>query len=386
MPGLYLHIPYCDHKCLYCDFYSIEALGTMGDFIGALHAEIRAYGSTHGRGAGPRAGGPYDSIFFGGGTPSLLDPAVVGDLIGALRSEFEVSAGAEVTLETNPGTVDRAKLAGMREAGVNRLSVGIQSFDAAELKTLTRIHDAETARRCVRDAFAAGFDNVNVDLIFALPGQTSERWDATLSEALALGPQHVSAYCLIYEEGTPLIRMVRSKQITPLPGETEAVLYEHTMERLAAAGYEQYEISNFARPGRRCTHNLTYWEHNEYLGFGPSAHSFRGDRRWWNASNIRTYLDRIAAGALPVAGEETLGTRELFEERVMLGLRTGRLDLAAVREATGTDLLETSRLLIAELRARGLAALEGTTLALTRGGIMVCDELSARFIADAHPA
>jgi oxygen-independent coproporphyrinogen-3 oxidase len=385
VPGLYLHIPYCDHKCLYCDFYSIESLGTMDDFITALHAEIRAYGATHGRGAGPRRGDPFDSIFFGGGTPSLLEPRVVGELITALRGQFEVSGDAEVTLETNPGTVDRAKLEGMLEAGVNRLSVGIQSFDAGELKTLTRIHDAETARRCVRDAFDAGFDNVNVDLIFALPGQTMERWDATLSEALALGPTHVSAYCLIYEEGTPLIRMVRSKQITPLPGEDEAVLYEHTMERLASAGFEQYEVSNFARPGRRCRHNLTYWEHREYIGFGPSAHSFRAPRRWWNASNIRTYLDKISSGGLPVAGEETLGPRELFEEKVMLGLRTGRLDLDALKASTGTDLLSISRRLIAEARARGLAELDGGTLVLTREGLIVCDELSARFVTDAHP-
>lgn len=386
MPGLYLHIPYCDHKCLYCDFYSIESLGTMGDFLAALGSEIRAYGATHGRGAGARGDGPFDSIFFGGGTPSLLDPAVVAELIGTLREEFEVSADAEVTLETNPGTVDRAKLAGMLAAGVNRLSVGIQSFDAAELRTLTRIHDAGTARRCVMDAFEAGFGNVNVDLIFALPGQTTERWERTLDEAVALGPQHISAYCLIYEEGTPLVRMVRSGQITPLPGEDEAVLYERTMARLADAGYEQYEVSNFARPGFPCRHNLTYWEHREYLGFGPSAHSFRAPRRWWNAASIRTYLDRIAAGGLPVAGEETLGPRELFEERVMLGLRTGKLDLDALRGATGIDLLARSRLLIAELRARGLAGLEGGALRLTRGGLMVCDELSARFIAEAHPS
>jgi oxygen-independent coproporphyrinogen-3 oxidase len=385
MPGLYLHIPYCDHKCLYCDFYSIEATGTMDDFLGALRREITMYGETHGRRSDTSPPVAFDSIFFGGGTPSLLDPSVVGGLIGLLRGTFEVSDGAEITLETNPGTVDRAKLEGMLGAGVNRLSVGIQSFHADELKMLTRIHDAGTARRCVADAYAAGFSNLNIDLIFALPGQTREKWDHTLSEGIALGPQHISAYCLIYEEGTPLIRMVRSKQITPLPGEDEAFLYELTMERLAAAGYEQYEISNFARPGHRCRHNLTYWEHREYLGFGPSAHSFRTPRRWWNVANISTYLEKLSAGLLPVAGEETLGRRELFEEKVMLGLRTGRLDLEELRRSTGQDIRSTSRRFLAELEARRLVRLDSGTLALTREGIMVCDELSARIISDAHP-
>ncbi|HLF14630.1 MAG TPA: radical SAM family heme chaperone HemW [Bacteroidota bacterium] len=386
MPGLYLHIPYCDHKCLYCDFYSIESLGTMDDFLPALRREIGMYGESHGRGSEPPSDQVFDSIFFGGGTPSLLDPGVVGELISALREHFTVTDHAEVTLETNPGTVDRAKLKGMLDAGVNRLSVGIQSFHEDELKFLTRIHDAETARRCVRDAFDAGFTNLNIDLIFALPRQTAEKWEQTLSGALELSPQHISAYCLIYEEGTPLIRLLRSKQVTPLPGEDEAVFYEHTMKRLGEAGYEQYEVSNFALPGFRCRHNLTYWEHREYIGFGPSAHSFRSPRRWWNVANISTYLARLSAGRLPVAGEETLGGRELFEEKVMLGLRTGRLDLDTIRRDTGNDILATSRRLIAELRARNLADLESGTLRLSRGGIMVCDEVSARIIADSHQA
>lgn len=397
MPGLYLHIPYCDHKCLYCDFYSVESTGTMEGFLAALRAEITLAGAAH---AGMPPGGTvhsvegrdgvspgsriFDTIFFGGGTPSLLDPPVVAGLLDLLRGAFAVAPDAEVTLETNPGTVDAAKLRALRGAGVNRLSVGIQSFHEDDLRFLTRIHDAETARRCVRNAFEAGFDNVNVDLIFALPGQTAERWDATLDEAIALGPQHISAYCLIYEEGTPLMRMLRARQVTPLPGEEEAELYERTIRRLAEAGYEQYEVSNFALPGRRCRHNLTYWEHREYLGFGPSAHSFLAPRRWWNVSSVTGYVAKIAAGGSPVAGEETLGMRELFEERVMLGLRTGRLDLEALRRETGSDLLLTSRRLIAELEAGGLGGLDNGSLRLTREGLMVCDELSARLIAEAQ--
>jgi oxygen-independent coproporphyrinogen-3 oxidase len=387
MPGLYLHIPYCDHKCLYCDFYSIESTGTMADFLAALRREIAIYGAAQGRGAaagGAAPGAAFDSVFFGGGTPSLLDPAVVGELIALLREMFPVTADAEVTLETNPGTVDRAKLRGFLDAGVNRLSVGIQSFHPDELKFLTRIHDAETASRCVGDAFDAGFANVNIDLIFALPGQTPAKWEHTLSSAVALGPTHISAYCLIYEEGTPLMRMLRSRQVTPLPGEDEADLYEQAMRLLAGDGYEQYEISNFAKPGYRCRHNLTYWEHGEYLGFGPSAHSFRSPRRWWNVANIRTYLEKISAGEVPVAGGETLGPDELFEEKVLLGLRTGMLDFEAVRLSTGNDIAASSRRFLSELEARGLARVGDGTLRLTRDGIMVCDELSARIIADAQ--
>jgi len=174
--------------------------------------------------------------------------------------------------------------------------------------------------------------------------------------------------------------MVRARQVTPLPGEAEADLYEFTMERLETAGYRQYEISNYALEGRRCRHNLTYWEHAEYLGFGPSAHSFRNGRRWWNAANIRTYLDRLGGGEAPVAGEEILDAEELFAEKVMLGLRMGRLDLDRLRRETGVDVRGGSRRLIAELEARGLAVLEHQFLRLTRGGMMVCDELSARFI------
>ncbi len=392
MPGLYLHIPYCDHKCLYCDFYSIESLGTMDAFLDSLRREIAIVGATHGRfDRSGRPGGAsgatrFDSIFFGGGTPSLLDPSVVGELLGMLREQFIVTDDAEVTLETNPGTVDRAKLKGMLAAGVNRLSVGIQSFHADELKFLTRIHDAETARRCVRDAFDVGFTSLNVDLIFALPGQTADRWDATLSDALALGPQHISAYCLIYEEGTPLIRLLRSKQLTPVPGEDEAGLYEQTMQRLGDAGYEQYEVSAYALPGHRCRHNLTYWEHREYIGFGPSAHSFRSPRRWWNIANISTYIEKLSAGILPIAGEESLGERELFEERVMLGLRTGRLDLDALRRETGNDIIRSSGPLISELQSNRLAILDSGTLRLTRAGMMVCDEVCARVITDANPS
>ncbi len=385
MPGLYLHIPYCDHKCLYCDFYSIESLSTMGDFLVALRREIAMVGATHGAAADPPARTRFDSIFFGGGTPSLLDPPVVAELIAALRENFTVTDDAEITLETNPGTVDRAKLGGMLTAGVNRLSVGIQSFHADELKFLTRIHDAETARRCVRDAFDAGFTNLNVDLIYALPDQTTEKWDRTIAEALALRPQHISAYCLIYEEGTPLIRLLRSKQITPLPGDDEAGLYEFTMQRLGDAGYDQYEISNYSRPGFRCRHNLTYWEHQEYISFGPSAHSFRAPRRWWNVSNISTYLAKLSQGELPIAGEELLSGRELFEEKVMLGMRMGRLDLETIRRETGNDILAASGAFIGELTARGLAMVDSGALRLTRAGFMVCDEVSARIIADAHP-
>lgn len=386
MPGLYVHIPYCDHKCLYCDFYSIESLSTVDEFLAALRREIEIVGSALGTAADPPSRTRFDSIFFGGGTPSLLDPAVVAGLIGSLRGNFSVAEDAEITLETNPGTVDRAKLRGMRDAGVNRLSVGIQSFHADELKFLTRIHDADTARRCVRDAFDAGFTNVNVDLIFALPGQTTEKWEWTIAEAVALRPQHISAYCLIYEEGTPLIRLLRSKQITPVPGDDEAGLYEFTMQRLADAGYEQYEISNYARPGFRCRHNLTYWEHREYLSFGPSAHSFRSPRRWWNVANISAYLARLAKGELPVAGEELLSGRELFEEKVMLGMRMGRLDLEGIRRETGNDILGASGPFIRELAARRLATVDpGGALRLTRAGFMVCDEVSARLIADAHP-
>jgi oxygen-independent coproporphyrinogen III oxidase len=379
MPSLYLHIPFCERKCLYCDFYSVENRTAMDAFLGALGKEIER-ARERGRGV------VFDTIFFGGGTPSLLTPAQLESIMRALHDTYAVHTEAEVTLETNPGTVDRAKLRDYRSLGINRLSVGVQSFHEDELRFLGRIHDRSQAERCVRDGREAGFTNISIDLIYALPGQSAERWEENLQRAVELQPEHLSAYSLIVEDQTPLSRMVRNGEVGVTPPETEAALYERTMSFLADAGYEHYEVSNYARPGRRCRHNVAYWSHEDYIGFGPSAHSFwREDgpasgRRWWNVPSIQTYIERIAAGKLPVMSEERLGSRELVNERIFLGLRSEGIDLARVRGDFRFEFHHRQRELMEDLVAGGLAVVDEGVFRLTPRGYLLCDEISERLM------
>lgn len=383
MAGLYLHIPFCDHKCIYCDFYSIENLAQVDAFLIALEEEISMYAEFGRRRR-------FETIFFGGGTPSLLTPSQIENILSRLHAVFPIDTGAEITVETNPGTVDATKLAGYRAAGVNRLSIGIQSFHDDELRFLTRIHSAEQAKQCVRAAQRVGFANINIDLIFALPNQTLPRWQSNLRQALELEPQHLSAYSLTVEKGTPLGRMVAAKQIFPVPAELDAVLFEWTMQALAEAGYEHYEVSNFARPGFRSRHNSNYWNHTDYLGFGPSAHSFfmNGEpqnapiaRRWWNIADIGKYLERIHSGKPPVVGTEILEEQQLLEEAVMLGLRSDGITWERIEGRSGAGFRQASRGFVHQLVAEGLALADDAGFRLTDRGYLVCDEIVKKLLA-----
>lgn len=380
MASLYLHIPFCEQKCIYCDFYSIapreskedyDAL--VGQFLIALDREIML------RGEEPTFQVPFETIFFGGGTPSLLSPFEIGKILNRLAGTFAISDNAEITLETNPGTVDIGKLRDFKAAGVNRISFGIQSFHPNDLQFLTRIHDARQAEENVRNAFGAGFENVSVDLIFALPGQTPERWKSNLKKAVELTPTHISCYSLIVEPNTPLHRMVQAKQVTPLPVDEDAAMYEATMEMLAEEGYEQYEISNFAKPGFKCRHNVTYWEHRNYLSFGPSAHSFWNGKRWWNQSNVVGYAEFLGKAKLPVAGEEVLSTQQWFDETIYLGLRSEGIHLPSFEHRFQRDLLKEFKLTIDGLLTDHLARIEENRLRLTAKGYLVCDEICQAF-------
>jgi len=370
--SLYLHIPFCEKKCLYCDFYSIENRSQTGRFLDAIVLEVTRAGEEHGR---PEV----DTVFFGGGTPSLLKPAELARLLDAVRMSFCLDERAEITVETNPGTVSADTLRAYRACGVNRLSIGIQSFDPEELRFLDRIHDPAQAGACVRAAREAGFGNISVDLIFALPGQSLPTWEKTLASAVALGPEHVSAYSLIVESNTPLFRLVEEGTVIPAGRDEEAALYEFTMEFLRGAGYEQYEVSNFARPGFRCRHNANYWSHGGYLGFGPSAHSFlpveggRAGRGWWNVGNLINYLERIERGSSAAAGEERLSADQLRNERVFLGLRGSGIAVSELPERAGAAVVR-------DLAAHGLAVVEGGMLSLTPRGYLICDEISTKLM------
>lgn len=379
MASLYLHIPFCEHKCIYCDFYSIapQETGENDDlvqrFLSALDREIAL------RGQEKEFQGTYETIFFGGGTPSLLSPKAVGTILNRLSGSFSISDNAEITLETNPGTVDRAKLRDFKLAGINRISFGIQSFHEKDLRLLTRIHSADEARDGVRNAFNAGFDNVSLDLIFALPGQTLELWKSNLAQALALDPTHISCYSLIVEPNTPLYRMVEAKQVTPLPVDEDAQMYEETMAFLAEAGYEQYEISNFAKPGFKCRHNLAYWSHRNYVSFGPSAHSFWNGKRWWNLSNVVGYTESLSKGHFPIAGEETLTRQQWFDETVYLGLRSEGIHLSLFEQRMQRNLLKEFKSTIDGLLTEDLARIEEDRLRLTAKGYLLCDEICQSF-------
>ena len=380
MASLYCHIPFCEHKCLYCDFYSLETRTSMQEFVGALLQEIDGY-----REYGVQS--TVDTLFFGGGTPSLLDPGDLRAILERLKRHFHVSDTCEITLEVNPGTVGAEKLQAYRALGVNRLSIGIQSFNDEELRFLTRIHSSSEAERAVRDAREAGFMNLSLDLIYSLPGQTLSAWAETLRRAVGLRPDHISAYSLIVEAQTPLFRMVEEGRVIPGSPEDEASFYEFTMEYLAGEGYEHYEVSSYARPGFRCRHNSAYWSHENYLGFGPSAHSFWRDagrpagRRWWNIASLSAYLERIAAGRMPVAAQEELGIMSLANERIFLGLRSDGLDLHRFEQDFRFRLQERQPDFILRLLEGGLATMNGDILRLTAKGYLLCDEIARRLLS-----
>lgn len=310
--SLYLHLPFCVRKCRYCDFLSgpYDA-AVRRRYLRALETEIQLSAETF---SNERLSA--DTVFLGGGTPSLLDANELAHLMAVLSESFRILPGAEITMECNPGTVDREKLLAFREAGINRLSIGVQSFRDEELKLLGRIHTAEEARKCVLDARWAGFDNISLDLISALPGQNIGQWMESLREAAALAPEHISAYSLILEDGTPLKEAALQGKLPRLPDEDEdRKMYHETRSFLAEHGYHRYEISNYAKKGFESCHNSGYWTGHPYLGFGIGAASFYGGCRWSHTRSMTSYLQALesagaSAGALTKSDGESLSSAE----------------------------------------------------------------------------
>ncbi|HWT77789.1 MAG TPA: radical SAM family heme chaperone HemW [Candidatus Methylomirabilis sp.] len=374
MSSLYVHVPFCERKCLYCDFYSVTDTERVEDFLAALEKEITRL-KDHGKGA------TFETIFFGGGTPSLLTPGQVERILLHLHAAYRIAPEAEVTLEANPGTVTGEKMRAFRSLGINRLSIGIQSFHDHELKILGRIHDRAEAFQCIQLARAAGFANISLDLIYAIPGQTLAEWEDNLRTAVDLMPQHIAAYSLVVEDGTPLDHMIRAGQVHTNPPDLEAEMYERTMQVFGAHGYDHYEVSNYALSGFRCRHNGNYWSHENYLGFGPSAHSFWKDddaisgRRWWNVAELSMYLERLNAGILPVEAEEQVGPREMLNERIFLGLRTSGLDPAGLKRDYDFEFADLHGDTMQWLLDQQMAILEGGILHLPSKGFLLCDEI-----------
>jgi putative oxygen-independent coproporphyrinogen III oxidase len=312
-PGLYVHIPFCRTRCAYCDFYSQTDLSLAPDWLEALKQEARLYRDRF---------GSFDSLYLGGGTPTALTPHHLKVLVDFLFKGFCFEESLEFTVEANPDDLSQDYVALLKELGVNRVSVGIQSLDDEELAFLRRRHSASEAEMAFDRLRKTGFESLSADLIYALPGQTLDAWFRTLHRALSLQPDHLSCYQLTLERHSPLGVMSARGKIRKIDIEAERRFFLATSRLLEKKGYLHYEVSNFARQGHLCRHNLKYWDGSPYLGFGPAAHSFDGNARWWNTSSIQRYIRRLSEGRFPVTGKETLSENDRYMESLVLGFRT----------------------------------------------------------------
>ena len=394
--GLYIHIPFCARKCPYCDFNTYAGLESLHDAtVDALCAEMERW-------ADCLAGRTVSTVFVGGGTPTLLTAPQLERVFAALHRHFTVAAGAEISCEANPGTVDQAKFRILRALGVNRLSMGVQSFQPAELHFLGRIHSVDDVGHALATARKAGFDNINLDFIFGLPSQTEASWRDTLDRALALAPEHLSLYSLIVEPNTPLFHWVESGSVREPDEDQAALFYEYAIEHLASSGYIQYEVSNWARriggcsdhetPELACRHNLIYWRNEDYLGIGPGAHSHlrsvqngaQAERRWGNRKPVPSYVKRIRAGDSVQDFEEQISPLTGMGETMMLGLRLVREGVTLERfyGLHGRSLSEAFAAELGFLCRDGLLAVDDRRVCLTQRGLMMGNQVFARFLPD----
>lgn len=391
--GLYVHVPFCKTKCPYCDFNTYQGIeNLMEPFLPSLKAEIQSWGGTLAHPA-------VTSIFFGGGTPSYLPPGYIEQILASIQSSYQVDSAAEITIEANPGDLDAAACAGILAQGVNRLSIGVQSLDNDLLNLLGRRHQASEAVDAFQAARQAGFDNVNLDLMYGLPNQSIDQWRKTLDSLTSLEPEHISLYALTLEEGTPMYRWAEEGKIPEPDPDLAADMYQYARESLAAAGYHHYEISNWSLPDRACGHNLVYWENGPYLGVGPGAHSRLGDWRFWTVLSPRDYNTKATAwaqsGIQPaddfvetvlesvqtLGGWEHLGLETICSETMFLGLRLlDGLNLSDASARTGVDMADKFQAPIQECIDLGLLVRDGDCLKLTESAYLIANQAFTRFL------
>ena len=313
--GIYIHIPFCKTKCIYCDFYSVTKRDdSIENFVDCMVKEIRLNETR-------LKDTTYDTIFFGGGTPSVLTENQLGKILNALYKFYNIDEDAEVTLECNPGEITFEKLSHFRKIGINRLSIGFQSFSEKNLKFLGRLHSSEQSISTFNHARKAGFDNINIDLIYDIPKQKLKEWKNDLFLGTSLEPEHISAYSLTVEKNTALHSMVKNKTVIMPSEEVDKKMFLNTINYLEQKNYMHYEISNFSKKNKKCKHNLHYWRLEPYLAFGPGAHGFDGIKRWWNKKSIDYYLNKLENNELPIESEEILSPKDAFNETIMNGLR-----------------------------------------------------------------
>ena len=384
MAGLYIHVPFCSQRCVYCDFYFTTTRRDEGAYVRAVEAEAAVYGREF------RERAPLTTVYLGGGTPSLLSPDALARVLGAAHEHFDTSGLAEVTVEANPedltGAEGAAWLGAARDLGVTRLSLGVQSFFDDDLAFMNRAHDAAQAEAGVEAAVATVGD-VSVDLIFGIPDQPFEHWGANLEKALRLGATHLSTYGLTVEERTPLFKMVELGRVVPEGDEALRERYLFTHRYLEDRGLEHYEVSSFARPGRRSRHNEGYWTHKTTIGLGPSAHSFWRETRsrawrWADVAHLGRWQGLLAAGERPLDWRERVGPDELADEAVLLGLRRLRdgLDLDALERDYGVDLLAERPAELAALEGAGLVETSARRVRLTPEGAAVADAVALKLV------
>ncbi len=394
--GLYIHIPFCSIQCGYCDFFTLQnRTDQFKPYLNSLSSELTMYSQD------PRFRSlEFDTVFLGGGTPSLLDPADLSTLLDTIAGLFNIAAKSEITLEANPGLLSERQLRGFKAAGINRLSLGAQSFIRGELAFLDRDHTAADILSSIRAVRGAGFENISLDLIYGLPNQAAGEWQYNLEQAVQLEPDHISSYCLTFEPGTPLVTRVKQGKVEEPDDDVCAAMQLLALDYLCEHGYAQYEISNFARPGFESRHNLKYWNGLPYLGVGVSAHSFVLNTRFWNARNYKRYMDSLAGNSLPVVEAEVLTESQRQLERVFLGLRQRRgVSLRSFASDFGISFFERYARELAKhfseesidvktggeletgarkVEARYLAIEDGF-LRLTRAGLPLCDGICAGF-------
>ncbi|MDP1992443.1 MAG: radical SAM family heme chaperone HemW [Syntrophales bacterium] len=372
LPGLYIHIPFCVKKCAYCGFYSVTDLKLIPDFLAALRREMSLY---------KNVSRDFDTVYIGGGTPSVLAAADLERLIGDIRNTFTITSDAEITLEANPGDIIFGLLTTLRSAGVNRLNIGCQSFDDNTLAFLGRRHEARQALEAIRMARYAGYDNLGIDLIYglpSLPGDAFKIWLDTLRTTLSFHPEHLSCYQLTVEADTPLADLYGKTEIALPDHDLQARYFFRTAEILEEAGYRHYEVSNFALGDRfHSRHNSKYWNHTPYLGLGPGAHSFDGRQRRWNHRSVAAYLKDLAAGKPPVADSEFLSDEQLRLEALFLGFRTRRgIHLEDFNKCYNQDLLAEKGEILRKLMKDNLVEIRDGFLMPTRAGMAVADSLA----------
>lgn len=389
--GVYVHVPYCRRKCGYCDFYSL-ARDPDPEFARAVGVELAQCDRSPAPAAALRPGRSVATVYFGGGTPSLIDARALGSILDAIDRRFALQRDAEITVEVNPATVDQGALQALRATGVNRLSIGVQSLDDRWLAALGRLHDARQAIATVAAARGAGFDSVGVDLILAIPGQTASDSAADVAAIAALGAPHLSAYLLTLEPGTPLQREVQAGRLTAIDDDLAADMLEQAVRQLAAAGLARYEISNFARPGAAARHNRRYWSGGEVLGLGPGAHSnFKlgdgGGLRYANPDDVDRYLVHFGAATAPAApfarSEDRLEPSGYLLERLYLGLRDLErgVDLDDAADAAGLAVWPALEQSLIDLAERGLLRQERAVLRLTTDGARLADLVAVQLLA-----